>query len=629
MHLVVVTGFQFVVSLVVGLVVFGRGGEPRIVLRDPLLDVGQLRLDRLHDLFRFAQLLLLLLPLLVGELSGYGRLRFVAFRRRFGRSVAPLDLLQRLQLALFEEIVDAAQILLHPAVAELVDLLDHTVEEFAVVRHHDHRAVVLHNGVLEDVLRAHVHVVRRLVQHQQVARFEHHAGHRQTRPLAAREDLDLLVDVLAAEEEGAQDIAQAGADVAHGHAVERIVDREIAVHQVVLILGIVADIDIGAQTDGALGGRKLPDEHAGHGRLALAVASHQRNLVALLDGEVGAAEDMLRAERHAGLLDFGHNLPRAGGGRELDVERREVLLLDFDAFQTVELLDARLHLVRLGGLVAELFDELLGLLNHPLLVFVGGQLLRPALGAQDDVFRVGNLVVVDFAQRELDRARGHIVQKGTVVRDEQYGAVVVAQVLLQPLNRLDVEVVRRLVEQENRGASQQQLGQLDAHAPAARELARRPAEILAAESQAEQRLLDVGVARLAAEDVEAVLRIVEPVEQLLVGGTLVVGAFGDFTRERGNLGLEAQHLVEGLGRLLDQRRGVGHAHRLGQIANRAFAVDGHGTRRRLLFPGDDAQQRGFARAVLAHQADTVLGIDEERDIVEEGPAPVAYGKIVQ
>ena len=190
-------------------------------------------------------------------------------------------------------------------------------------------------------------------------------------------------------------------------------------------------------------------------------------------------------------------------------------------------------------------------------------------------------------------------------------------------------MVRRLVEQENRGASQQQLGQLDAHAPAARELARRPAEILAAESQAEQRLLDVGVARLAAEDVEAVLRIVEPVEQLLVGGTLVVGSFGDFTRERGNLGLEAQHLVEGLGRLLDQRRGVGHAHRLGQIANRAFAVDGHGTRRRLLFTGDDAQQRGFARAVLAHQADTVLGIDEERDIVEEGPAPVAYGKIVQ
>ena len=35
-HLVVVTGFQFVVSLVVGLVVFSRGGEPRIVLPDPL-----------------------------------------------------------------------------------------------------------------------------------------------------------------------------------------------------------------------------------------------------------------------------------------------------------------------------------------------------------------------------------------------------------------------------------------------------------------------------------------------------------------------------------------------------------------------------------------------------------------
>ena len=113
-------------------------------------------------------------------------------------------------------------------------------------------------------------------------RFEHHTGHRQTRPLAARENLDLLVDVLAAEQERAQNVAQAGADVAHGHAVERVVDREIAVHQVVLILGVIADIDVGARggTDPSVG-VELADQHACEGRLALAVAAHQRDLVAL------------------------------------------------------------------------------------------------------------------------------------------------------------------------------------------------------------------------------------------------------------------------------------------------------------------------------------------------------------
>ena len=628
MHLVVVTGFQFVVSLVVGLVVFGRGGEPRIVLRDPLLDVGQLRLDRLHDLFRFAQLLLLLLPLLVGELSGYGRLRFVAFRRRFGRSVAPLDLLQRLQLALFEEIVDAAQILLHPAVAELVDLLDHAVEEFAVVRHHDHRAVVLHNGVLEDVLRAHVHVVRRLVQHQQVARFEHHAGHRQTRPLAAREDLDLLVDVLAAEQERPQNVAQAGPDVAHGHTVQRVVDREIAVHQIVLILGVIADIDVRPEAHRPFGGRQLADQHACEGRLALAVAAHQRDPVALLDDEIRAAEDMFLAERHAGLADLRDDLPRAGRGRELDVERGEVLFLDLETVQPLQLLDARLHLVRLGGFVAEFLDELLGLLDHPLLVLVGRHLLRPPLGAQDDVFRIGDLVIGDLAQRQFDRAVGDVVQKGAVVRNEQHRAVVIPEILFEPLNRLDVEVVRRFVQQEDRGPPEQQLRQLDTHAPAARELARGAPEIRPFEPEAQQRLLDVRVAGLAAEDMIVVLRVVQTVQELFVFGAFVVGALGDLARQGLDLGLEPQHLLEGLGGLLRERRGVRHAHRLRQVSDRAVAVERHGARRGLLFARDDAQERGFARSVLAHQSDAVLRVDQQRNIVEKGPAPITDGKVV-
>jgi hypothetical protein len=53
------------------------------------------------------------------------------------------------------------------------------------------------------------------------------------------------------------------------------------------------------------------------------------------------------------------------------------------------------------------------------------------------------------------------------VRDEQHRAVVVFQVILEPLDRLDVQVIGRLVQQENRRPAQQQFRQLDAHAPAA------------------------------------------------------------------------------------------------------------------------------------------------------------------
>ena len=120
-HLVVVTGLQVVVVPVVGLVVFGRRGELRIVDRDLLLDFGQPGLDRLDVPAQLAQQLLLLLALLVGGLARGYRLRVLirggSLRRalRCGglrRRVTPLDLLQRLQLALLKEIVDAAEVLL-------------------------------------------------------------------------------------------------------------------------------------------------------------------------------------------------------------------------------------------------------------------------------------------------------------------------------------------------------------------------------------------------------------------------------------------------------------------------------------------------------------------------------------
>ena len=125
-----------------------------------------------------------------------------------------------------------------------------------------------------------------------------------------------------------------------------------------------------------------------------------------------------------------------------------------------------------------------------------------------------------------------------------------------------------------------------------------------------------------------VLRVVQPVQKQFVGGALVVGALGDLARQGLDLGFEPQHLFESFGGLLHECRGVGHAHRLRQVADRAVAVERHGARGGLLLARDDAQQRGFAGAVAAHEADAVLGIDQERNIVEEGPAPVTDGEIV-
>ena len=528
--------------------------------------------------------------------------------------------MQRLDLALLEEVVDASQVFTHTAIPKLVDLIDHPIQELTVVRDNDHRTIVLHDRLLQNILRAHVHVVRRLIQHQQVARFEHHAGHCQAGTLTTREHLHLLVDILTAEQEGTQNIAQTGTNIAHSHPIQRVIDRKLAIHQIVLILGIVANIDIRTQANRPFGRGQLTNQHTRQRRLTLAIATHQGDAVALLDRKICPREDMLRPVGHADLFELGHHLTRTRCRGKFDVQVRQILLLD---------LHTRLHLVGFRRLIAELLDKLLGLLDHALLILVGRLLLFASLGTQDDIFRVGYLVIGDLTQRKLHRAGGHIVQKGPIVRDEQHRTVVVLQVLLQPLDRLNIEVVGRLVQQEDRGATQQQLRQLDTHTPTARELGRRTTKVASFEAQAEQRLFDIGIARLTTQQLVHLLCLIQAVQQVGIGLALVILARSHLTGHLLDLGLQAQHLLEGFAGLLDQRRRIVHAHRLRQVADRTIAIDRHGARRRCLLARNQAQQRRLTRAIATHQTDTVLRVDQKRNIIKKGPTAIRHGQIIE
>ena len=57
-----------------------------------------------------------------------------------------------------------------------------------------------------------------------------------------------------------------------------------------------------------------------------------------------------------------------------------------------------------------------------------------------------------------------------VVRDQDDPAFVILQVFFEPVARLDIQMVGRLVEHQEVGPLQQQFGQRDAHPDAAGEL---------------------------------------------------------------------------------------------------------------------------------------------------------------
>ena len=91
-------------------------------------------------------------------------------------------------------------------------------------------------------------------------------------------------------------------------------------------------------------------------------------------------------------------------------------------------------------------------------------------------------------------------------RDEQRPGAA-AEVLLEPLDRPDVEVVRRLVEQEQVRVGDDEPGEGRARLLAAGDRRRRPRPLVAREAEAGQRLVDPLVERVAAEDVEPVLEV--------------------------------------------------------------------------------------------------------------------------
>ena len=64
------------------------------------------------------------------------------------------------------------------------------------------------------------------------------------------------------------------------------------------------------------------------------------------------------------------------------------------------------------------------------------------------------------------------------MRDDQDRAGVALQIFLEPEQRFEVEVIGRLVQQQQVRLLRQQPGQVRAHDPAAAHLARGPVEIL-------------------------------------------------------------------------------------------------------------------------------------------------------
>ena len=180
---------------------------------------------------------------------------------------------------------------------------------------------------------------------------------------------------------------------------------------------------------------------------------------------------------------------------------------NLDRDDLLEHLDPALDLRRLGRLIAEPVDE--GLHPRDLVVLIAlllAQPFHPRLALAEVVAVVAG-VVGERAQPDLGDPRHDRVEEEAIVRDEDHGVRIVREVFLQPVARVEVEVVRRLVEQQQAGATEQQLGERDAHLPAAGERLARLVRVRRGEAQPAQHGRDLQVDAVALSPSELLLQL--------------------------------------------------------------------------------------------------------------------------
>ena len=95
---------------------------------------------------------------------------------------------------------------------------------------------------------------------------------------------------------------------------------------------------------------------------------------------------------------------------------------------------------------------------------------------------VVRLIVVQVPELDLQRTIRRSVDEGAVVRDQHQRRRSRSNEALQPTNRLDIQMVRRLVEEQDVRTLQEDLRQLDTHSPTAREFCRGTIEVRALEA---------------------------------------------------------------------------------------------------------------------------------------------------
>ena len=203
-----------------------------------------------------------------------------------------------------------------------------------------------------------------------------------------------------------------------------------------------------------------------------------------------------------------------------------------------------------------------------------------------------------------------IVEQVAVMADHDHGARIARQVILEPERAFEIEIVGRLVEQQEIGLREQNRRERDAHAPAAGEFRAGPLLRGLREAKAGQ---DRGRARGRRIGVD----IHEP--RLDLGDAMRIVLGFRLRQKMRALGIGLEHDFDqrlGTGRCFLRQAPEGVARGPRDLAGLGVEV-----------AGDDVEQGGLAGAVAADQADARAVRDLHGGMIDQESARDADGKV--
>src|SRR6185369_12736959 len=122
-------------------------------------------------------------------------------------------------------------------------------------------------------------------------------------------------------------------------------------------------------------------------------------------------------------------------------------------------------------------------------VFIGGDQLLFLGSPLDEIFVVVSAITNQAGLSNFNNAAHELIQEFAIVGNNNDRAGITFEIILEPDQSFEVEVVRGLVEHQKIGLVDEQASEVSAHDPPAAEFARRPIKIRFAKTETGQNLL--------------------------------------------------------------------------------------------------------------------------------------------